>query len=135
MESGKVPIGIYTFEKLVDKVEEFLENRIIQIYPRWQQRIIAWFQKNQNNHKKLIFLLVFEEPDFSIESATISDEFATLTDDTMTRNDDNNWIVVIGSSDSTNCSWRSYLICLFLIAPSFAIRDILKSFPGFFLEV
>lgn len=85
--------------------------------------------------KKLIFLLVFEEPDFSIESATISDEFATLTDDTMTRNDDNNWIVVIGSSDSTNCSWRSYLICLFLIAPSFAIRDILKSFPGFFLEV
>ena len=53
--------------------------------------------------KKLIFLLVFEEPDFSIESATISDEFATLTDDTMTRNDDNNWIVVIGFQDF---SWK-----------------------------
>ena len=52
MESGKVPIGIYTFEKLVDKVEEFLENRIIQIYPRWQQRILDWFQKKSEQSQK-----------------------------------------------------------------------------------
>ncbi len=52
VESGKVPIGIYTFEKLVDKVEEFLENRIIQIYPRWQQRILDWFQKKSEQSQK-----------------------------------------------------------------------------------
>ncbi len=62
---------------------------------------------------------MFEEPGFSFQSATISDELTTLSDDTMTGDDDDNRIVVIGSSDSTNCLGRSDLYGLFYITPSF----------------
>jgi hypothetical protein len=52
VESGKVPIGIYTFEELVDDMEEFFENHRVQIYPRWQQRILDWFQKKSEQSQK-----------------------------------------------------------------------------------
>ena len=78
---------------------------------------------------------MFEKPDFSFESATISDEFATLSDDTMTGDDDDKRIVMIGSSDSTNCLGRSDFYGLFHITPSFWVGDWLESLPGFHLEL
>ena len=74
-------------------------------------------------------LLMLEEPYLPLDPATISYKLATFSDHSMTWYDDDDRIVVIGSSDCSDCFRVTNLGRLFLITPSVSIWNSLESFP------
>lgn len=76
-----------------------------------------------------------EEPDLPLDPATISYKFTTRTDDSMTRDDDDNVIVVIGSTDSTDSRCSPDHTSLFTVAASLSVWDFLESLPGVSLKI
>ncbi len=77
---------------------------------------------------------MFEEPDFSCQSASVSDEFSGFSYHSMTRNDDDYRIMVIGSSDSSHCLRIADHGRFFEIISSLTMGNFLEGFPCFHLE-
>ena len=78
---------------------------------------------------------MIEEPLFPRQSSPISDEFATLSDDSMAGDDDDDRVMMVGSSYSSDSFRIPDHRRLFEVASRLSIGDRFERFPCFYLEI